>query len=97
MCIGPSLSPLLPIYLYKICPFSKADISGGPDELKINYMRIQPNMKWQMLENVLYSKITETILSIFLNYGRDLQRFAESGRRARCRSLLPGAKLIFFF
>ena len=93
----PSLSPLLPIYLYKICPFSKADISGGPDELKINYMRIQPNMKWQMLENVLYSRITETILSIFLNYGRDLQRFAESGRRARCRSLLPGAKLIFFF
>lgn len=50
----------------------------------------------QMLENVLYSKITETILSIFLNYGSDLQRFAESGRRARCRSLLPGAKLIFF-
>lgn len=49
-----------------------------------------------MFENVLYSKITETILSIFLNCGRDLQRFAESGRRALCRSLLPGAKLIFF-
>ena len=53
-------------------------------------------MKWQMFENVLYSKITDTILSIFLNCDRDLQRFGESGRRARCRSLLPGPKLIFF-
>ena len=83
------------LYLYRIFPFSKADISGGPDELKIKYMRMQSNMKWQIFENVLYSNITETVLSIFLNCGRDLHCCLLS-LGARCRSLILSAKLIFF-
>jgi len=61
------------IYLYIYIGFAPSArlisiiINGGPDELKIKYMRIQPNMKWQMFEYVLYSKITDTVLSIFLN------------------------------
>ena len=28
------------LYLYRIFPFSRADINGDPDKLKIRYMRI---------------------------------------------------------
>ena len=31
-------------YLYRICPFSKADINLGPDKLKIKYMGMHGNI-----------------------------------------------------
>ena len=44
------------LYLYRICPFNKADFNRGPDKWlnTSEYVGIQPNMKWQ---NELYSKI----------------------------------------